>query len=148
MKNIKQPSAFSNVFQITPHVPELSPFSLISIYVHPLWKITSWTPLPLFPITITNSPPFYFDRHFPLIQPMHQLQSTRSSNTYLFEIRGQPFEKQHPVFRISRFPRNAFSNLGWTNKLLKVFPFWIRIDLWQKIVVNLAIGIFFSFFFK
>lgn len=119
MKNIKQPSAFSNVFQITPHVPELSPFSLISIYVHPLWKITSWTPPPLFPITITNSPPFYFDRHFPLIQPMHQLQSTRFSNTYLFEIRGQPFEKQHPVFRISRFPRNAFSNLGWTNKLLK-----------------------------
>lgn len=58
MKNIKQPSVFSNVFQIAPHVPELSPFSLISIYVHPLWKITSWTPPPLFPITITNSPLF------------------------------------------------------------------------------------------
>lgn len=117
MKNIKQPSAFSNVFQIAPHVPELSPFSLISIYVHPLWKITSWTPPPLFPITITNSPPFYFDRHFPLIQPMHQLQSTRSSNTYLFEIRGQPFEKQHPVFRV--FPETRFPILDGQTSCLK-----------------------------
>lgn len=122
-----------SLLQIALHALELSPFPLpFSIYLdlhspivqnnvvdsnHPLFFQSRLRIHPLFTLTVvplwSNLCTSYKVLRFPAIRIF-----SKSEDTRLWKAAS----------RVS--PENAFSNLGWTNKLLKVLPLWIRIDLW------------------